>query len=113
MRWPDAESSVGQAYPTKQELAKAIRGQLGGAAGSKKLSRLKRVILRERSDKAAAAASVAATNAAAVAEHAEAARAAVVASFQVPLCWNACACTWKKPWGLLQGTLHARFGGES
>lgn len=72
-----------QAYPTKSELAKAIRGQLGTAAGSKKLSRLKRVILRERSDKAAAAAAAALEAANVTAEQTQAARAQVLTSFKV------------------------------
>ena len=72
-----------QAYPTKPQLAQAIKGQLGTPSGKKKLSRLKRVILRERTDKAASGAALAAANATAAAEKAETARAAVAESLQV------------------------------
>ncbi len=74
---------MAQAYPTKTELAKAIKAKLGTAPGTKKLSRLKRVILRERTDKAATAAVQADTAAKAVAEMAEAARNAVLGSLKV------------------------------
>lgn len=57
-----------QAYPTKRALAEAFKGRLGGSGeGRRKLSRLKRVILRERADKTAADAKSGAEAAAAAA----------------------------------------------
>lgn len=64
-----------QAYPTKRALAEVFKGRLAGAGDKRKLTKLKRVILRERSAKAAAdaaaaheAALMAAANAAAFRE---------------------------------------------
>ncbi|EIE24823.1 hypothetical protein COCSUDRAFT_46959 [Coccomyxa subellipsoidea C-169] len=54
-----------QAYPTKKALAEAFKGGRLLATGKKKMSRLKRIILRERANKAFADASAAAESAAA------------------------------------------------
>ncbi|BDA49260.1 probable selenocysteine insertion sequence-binding protein 2-like at C-terminar half [Coccomyxa sp. Obi] len=62
-----------QAYPTKGELAEAFKGRLF-ATGKKKMSRLKRIILRERANKAFADASASLESAAAAARLAAALR---------------------------------------
>lgn len=62
-----------QAYPTKRALAEAFKGRLF-AAGKKKMSRLKRIILRERAEKAFADATAAADSATAAARVAAALR---------------------------------------
>jgi hypothetical protein len=75
--------AVSQAYPTKRALAEAFRGRLAGAAGDKrKLTKLKRVILRERAAKAAADAAAAHENALAAAAAAAAFREGVTAQLQ-------------------------------
>ncbi len=62
-----------QAYPTKGELAEAFKGRLF-ATGKKKMSRLKRIILRERANKAFTDASASLESAAAAARLAAALR---------------------------------------
>lgn len=49
-----------QRFPNKASLAMAVHKELGGSHTKKKMSRLKRIILRERADKAASQASTAA-----------------------------------------------------
>ncbi|DBA75326.1 TPA: Selenocysteine insertion sequence-binding protein 2 [Trebouxia sp. C0004] len=51
-------------FPNKASLAMAVHKELGGSHTKKKMSRLKRIILRERADKAAAQAGTAAEEAA-------------------------------------------------
>ncbi|DBA81301.1 TPA: Selenocysteine insertion sequence-binding protein 2 [Trebouxia sp. C0005] len=51
-------------FPNKASLAMAVHKELGGSHTKKKMSRLKRIILRERADKAAAQAGTAAEQAA-------------------------------------------------
>lgn len=53
-----------QRFPNKASLAMAVHKELGGSHTKKKMSRLKRIILRERADKAAAQAGTAAEQAA-------------------------------------------------
>lgn len=72
-----------QAYPNKQDLVKAIKGRLKSASGKKKLSKLKRLILREKTDKAAEAAVASVAAAVAAASKAEAAHASVSQGLQV------------------------------
>jgi hypothetical protein len=72
-----------QAYPNKQDLVKAIKGRLRSSSGKKKLSRLKRLILREKTDKAVEAAALNAATAAAAARKADAAHSSVFQSLQV------------------------------
>ena len=72
-----------QAYPNKQDLVKAIKGRLRLSSGKKKLSRLKRLILREKTDKAVEAAAANAAAAQAAARKAEAAHVSVSSSLQV------------------------------
>ena len=62
---------------------KAIKGRLRSSSGKKKLSRLKRLILREKTDKALEAATVNASAAQAAARKAEAAHVSVSQSLQV------------------------------
>lgn len=53
-----------QRFPNKASLAMAVHKELGGASHSKKkTSRLKRIILRERADKASTQAGIAAEQA--------------------------------------------------
>ncbi len=73
-----------QAYPNKQDLAKAIKGRLKSSSGKKKMSRLKRLIVREKTDNAAEAAAQNSEAAAAAASKAQAAHASVSQSLQVP-----------------------------
>lgn len=54
-----------QRFPNKASLAMAVHKELGSSQGKKKMSRLKRIILRERADKAAVQAASAADLAAA------------------------------------------------
>ena len=54
-----------QRFPNKASLAMAVHKELGSSQGKKKMSRLKRIILRERADKAAVQAGTAAETAAA------------------------------------------------
>lgn len=57
--------SLLQRFPNKQSLAMAVHKELGGSGhNKKKMSRLKRIILRERADKAASQAGTAAEQAA-------------------------------------------------
>ena len=72
-----------QAYPNKQDLVKAIKGRMRSSSGKKKLSRLKRLILREKTDKAVEAAVVNVLAAQAAAKKAEAAHVSVSQSLQV------------------------------
>lgn len=53
-----------QAFPTKRALAEALKERRVGTTGKKKMSRLKRIILRERANKAVADATAAAEAAA-------------------------------------------------
>ena len=54
------ESCLLQRFPNKASLAMAVHKELGGGSHSKKkTSRLKRIILRERADKAATQAGIA------------------------------------------------------
>ena len=53
-----------QRFPNKASLAMAVHKELGGSQSKKKMSRLKRIILRERADKAATQAGAAAEQAA-------------------------------------------------
>lgn len=53
-----------QSFPNKASLAMAVHKELGSGGGKKKMSRLKRIILRERADKAAMQAGTAAEQAA-------------------------------------------------
>lgn len=58
------ESCLLQRFPNKASLAMAVHKELGGGSHSKKkTSRLKRIILRERADKAATQAGIAAEQA--------------------------------------------------
>lgn len=52
-----------QRFPNKASLAMAVHKELGGGHNRKKMSRLKRIILRERADKAATQAVTAAEQA--------------------------------------------------
>ena len=53
-----------QRFPNKASLAMAVHKELGGSShGKKKTSRLKRIILRERADKASTQAGIAAEQA--------------------------------------------------
>ena len=52
-----------QRFPNKASLAMAVHKELGGSHTKKKTSRLKRIILRERADKAVSQASTAAEQA--------------------------------------------------
>ena len=52
-----------QRFPNKASLAMAVHKELGGGHNKKKMSRLKRIILRERADKAATQAGTAAEQA--------------------------------------------------
>ena len=72
-----------QAYPNKQDLVKAIKGRLRSSSGKKKLSRLKRLILREKTDKAVEAAEANLLAAQAAARKAESAHVSVSQSLQV------------------------------
>ena len=72
-----------QAYPDKSDLAKAIKGRFKTLASKKKLSPLKKLIVREKADKAAAAAVEAVAAAKSALQSSEKAQASVRASWQV------------------------------
>ena len=78
-------SPLWQAYPNKKELANAIKGRLRTAAGKKKLSPLKKLILRERADKAVDSNKEALAAARSTLQGMEEARASVQATWKVAL----------------------------
>ena len=72
-----------QAFPTERALAEALRKQKPLLANKKRLSRLKRIILREREDKALVEATDAAARAASAVESARAHRESIQGQLQV------------------------------
>jgi hypothetical protein len=72
-----------QAFPTEGALADALRRQKPLLANKKRLSRLKRIILKERSEKALADASEAAGKAAVSLQRAEAAQGSIQEQLKV------------------------------
>lgn len=72
-----------QAFPTERALAEALRKQKPLLANKKRLSRLKRIILREREDKALVEARDAAARAASAVESARAHRESIQEQLKV------------------------------
>ena len=72
-----------QAFPTQRALAEALRKQKPLLANKKRLSRLKRIILREREDKALVEARDAAARAASAVESARAHRESIQEQLKV------------------------------
>ena len=76
-------TTVLQAFPTERALAGALRKQKPLLASKKRLSRLKRIIIREREDKALVEATDAAARAASAVESARAHRESIQEQLKV------------------------------
>lgn len=87
-----------QGFPNKASLAMAVHKELGNSQGKKKMSRLKRIILRERADKAAVQAGTAAEQAAANLVKSKSALECLQKQLQVPVvCVYSLECCREQP----------------